>query len=167
MKVLTVKCPECGASLDNVEVKDGKADFFCSFCGHHIVMEDENHQHITTHYVDEARMKELEFREKSLNHKLELEKQRIEMEKERFEYLKTKHAEYKRKFLISLGAVIAGLVFVNVDFLSTIASLLFLAGAIAAWYYWKQYKASNPSSASASNVTVSVPDPSTQENHWS
>lgn len=51
----TIKCPECGASLD---VEEGRKQLFCSYCGSKVLINNEN-EHIYRH-IDEARIKEAE-----------------------------------------------------------------------------------------------------------
>lgn len=55
MKTVSLKCQDCGASLD----VDEKREFcFCTFCGSKIMIEKEE---IVHRIVDEARLKELEY----------------------------------------------------------------------------------------------------------
>ena len=68
MKIISLKCPECGASI---QVEDDRDKCFCTYCGTQLYLDDgakrEVHEHIYRE-VDEARIKEAE---------LELEKQKL------------------------------------------------------------------------------------------
>lgn len=63
IKFIAIKCPECGASLD---IEKGRKTMFCSYCGHKIMMVDENeYRYIVTHrYIDDAKIKEAEEKTK-------------------------------------------------------------------------------------------------------
>lgn len=39
IKLITVKCPECGASLD---IEEGRKQLFCSYCGSKILIQNDN-----------------------------------------------------------------------------------------------------------------------------
>lgn len=78
VKMVSVKCPECGASL-NIEENREKA--FCTYCGAQILLYNEN-EHIYRH-VDEAevtsaetdriiRLKQIEIMEKDLKKREEI-----------------------------------------------------------------------------------------------
>lgn len=75
IKFNSVKCPECGATL---EVEKERTNFFCSYCGTKIIATDENRKEY--HHYDEAkirkaeidmlvRLKELELEEKKMKSK--------------------------------------------------------------------------------------------------
>lgn len=69
MKVITLKCPECGADLT---VETDRKDCYCQYCGTHVLFDDETKT--TVHVIkNEARIKETE---------LELERLRIEEERQ-------------------------------------------------------------------------------------
>ena len=55
VKFISVKCPECGASLP---IEEGREKMFCSYCGTPVIMTNEN-EHIIRH-VDEAGVKRAE-----------------------------------------------------------------------------------------------------------
>ncbi len=55
ISITTVKCPECGASL---EVEEGRQQCFCSYCGAKIIISNEN-EYIYRH-IDEAELKKAE-----------------------------------------------------------------------------------------------------------
>ena len=67
MKVITLKCPNCDADL---EVSVDRDDLYCSYCGTHILLEDDTKkpETVTVHVIrDEARLKELELEEARLS----------------------------------------------------------------------------------------------------
>ena len=76
MKMIALKCPECGASL---KIEEGRTQCFCQYCGTQILLDDERkiYEYRT---IDEARireaeswetirLKELEIKEKAMNAK--------------------------------------------------------------------------------------------------
>ncbi len=64
MKILSLKCPQCGASLDS------EKSSFCSYCGTRLYLDDGS-KNININYKNEdvAKIKEIE-----VNKELELEK---------------------------------------------------------------------------------------------
>lgn len=70
IKMVSLKCPECGA---NLEIEEGRKQCFCQYCGTKIMVDDGSRTY--THvYIDKTREKELEFEEKKLVAELEREK---------------------------------------------------------------------------------------------
>lgn len=74
IKLNSVKCPDCGASLP---VEEGRTQVFCSYCGTKIIITNENEHIFRT--IDEAsvkqsdtdrmvRMRELDLEEQRANH---------------------------------------------------------------------------------------------------
>lgn len=95
MKTVSLRCPECGAALDSVRVTDGKINTFCVFCGHHIIMEDENTRLNINRTVDEARLKELELERENMAHQ--------EAKRQEFlNHLRKKRDVVRMMFLIAL-----------------------------------------------------------------
>ena len=68
IKLLVVKCPECGAHLD---VEEGRRQLFCSYCGAKVIISNEN-EYIYRE-VDEARIIEAEAKERIRLKELEIE----------------------------------------------------------------------------------------------
>ena len=75
IKLVSVKCPECGA---NLPIEEGRKQIFCSYCGASVIVTDEN-EHVYRH-IDEAgiknaeterlvRMRELDLAERSTNNR--------------------------------------------------------------------------------------------------
>lgn len=55
IKFVSIKCPECGASLD---VEEGRQQIFCSYCGTKVMVQNDN-EYIYRH-IDEAGIKQAE-----------------------------------------------------------------------------------------------------------
>ena len=68
IKLLAIKCPECGATLD---IEEGRKQLFCSYCGSKVLVENDN-EYIYRR-VDEARIREAEVKEKIRLRELEME----------------------------------------------------------------------------------------------
>lgn len=94
-KVITIKCPECGATL---LAKEGREHMFCSYCGARILLDNEN-EYIYRH-IDEAGVKQAETERLIKLKQLELEAKAREEER-KLTYLKIK---------ISVILVIVGLI---------------------------------------------------------
>lgn len=59
IKMVSVKCPECNASLS---IEEERKQCFCQYCGTKIIVDDGSITH-TYRKVDEARIKEAEANE--------------------------------------------------------------------------------------------------------
>ena len=66
MKLLSMKCPECGATLDR---PDDRKMFFCTYCGSKILLDDGSHT-VTHIHIDQTREKELLYEEKKRAYEL-------------------------------------------------------------------------------------------------
>lgn len=75
IKVVTVKCPECGASLP---VEENRKQIFCEYCGAKILLEND-HEYIYRH-IDEAEVKRAETERMLAEEKLKREKEEREAE---------------------------------------------------------------------------------------
>ncbi len=95
MKVISVKCPACGADLD---IEEGRKQAFCTYCGAKILLENENERVFRT--IDEAGIKHAETERMVMLKKMEL------LEKQREDIKKSKAA--RTKICIIMG--ITGLV---------------------------------------------------------
>ena len=118
IKIVSLKCPECGA---NLQIEEERKQCFCQYCGMKIRLDDGSRTY--THvYIDKTREKELEFEEKKLA--IELKREKV-------------NAKWKK---LSVGAVsvsflLVALTFVLVkdDFnISFNFSVMLVAGIIAA-----------------------------------
>ena len=71
IKLNSVKCPECGASLP---IEEGRTQVFCSYCGTKVIVTNEN-EYIYRH-IDEAGVKQAETNRIVRMRELDLEEQR-------------------------------------------------------------------------------------------
>lgn len=89
---ISVKCPECGATL---EIEEERKQIFCSYCGTKIMIQNDN-EHIYRH-VDEAKVKQAEA-DKIIKLK------QLEME-EKKQDAKERKIKLKIKFSIILAVI--------------------------------------------------------------
>ena len=68
IKLISVKCPDCGARLD---IEEGRKMAFCSYCGAKILIKDENEY--TFRHIDETGIKKAEIDSKIRMRQLEIE----------------------------------------------------------------------------------------------
>lgn len=61
MSLESMKCPSCGAPITFEKDRDF---VFCSHCGTQVFKNDENKKEVTYRTIDEAKIKEYEYREK-------------------------------------------------------------------------------------------------------
>lgn len=94
MKIISLKCPECGADID---IEEGHKQCFCKYCGTKILIDDGRSTTHTYHKVDEARLKEAEVDEL-------IRLKELEIEKEERQYHR-RVVKYKVIALIILGIV--------------------------------------------------------------
>ncbi len=71
ISMVSVKCPDCGATLS---IEEGRQNAFCTYCGAKVIIQNEN-ERIYRH-VDEARIKEVEAHKEIRLKELELEEAR-------------------------------------------------------------------------------------------
>ena len=92
VKIYSVRCPECNASLP---IEEGRTQMFCSYCGAKIIVHNEN-EYIYRH-IDEAELTQAET-----DRLVELK--RLEMEEKQRE---KDEARRKNKVILSiiLGAI--------------------------------------------------------------
>ena len=53
IKMVSVRCPDCGASLD---IEEGRRQIFCSYCGSKVIIQNDNEYIYRT--VDEAEVRQ-------------------------------------------------------------------------------------------------------------
>ena len=75
MKVISLKCPECGASLS---IEEGRTQCFCQYCGTKIMLDDERSYTKTIHTIDDTKIRQAE-----INREIQLKKMEIEEKKDR------------------------------------------------------------------------------------
>lgn len=83
MKVISLKCPECNASLS---IEEGRTQCFCQYCGTKILLDDGSTTH-TYRKIDEARLKEAEVRLRELE--IEQEEKRANRKKSKLKIAAT------------------------------------------------------------------------------
>lgn len=71
MKLKTLRCPNCGATL---EIEDGLDTFFCKYCGHHIILEDQS----DAAYKAKVKVKYMEHKERLQDKRNEQERYKME-----------------------------------------------------------------------------------------
>lgn len=75
-KIISLKCPECDATLD---VEEGKKFYFCNYCGSKILIDDGNTNN-TNRIVDEARIREAEIERELRLKEMELDNKKEEIQ---------------------------------------------------------------------------------------
>ena len=99
MKAYTIKCPECGATID---VYSEREKIFCTYCGTQIILDDEiDRKEVTHRYIDEAEIV------KSNNE--------VQMKKMQYEERKRHEANLKKFIIISciLFAILCVIIALN------------------------------------------------------
>ena len=115
MKVISLKCPECGASLS---IEEGRTQCFCQYCGTKIMLDDERSYTKTIHTIDDAKIREVEA-----NREIRLKEMEIQREKD-----KHKRAGITVKIVISIILGIVGLPCLFLGFASDSGYGLAIAG---------------------------------------
>ena len=96
MKLISLKCPDCGA---NLEIEQDRSFCFCSYCGHKIIIDDEVERSESTYIIrDEARIREAEAEIKE-----------IELERE---WQDNRKKSIKRWAKICLSALVLGTIII-------------------------------------------------------
>ena len=91
MKIISLKCPDCGASL---HIEEGHKMVYCAYCGSRFFMDDENRTY-TINIRDEAEIK-----------RVEMERQRYIDEREDKERSTREFRKKQRRWFISLILVV-------------------------------------------------------------
>ena len=100
IKLISVKCPDCGAQLN---IEEGRKTAFCSYCGAKIIIRDDNE--ITFREVNEAELKKAETDRIIQLKKFEFaEKQRAD---------KAKKTQLRIKASIVLGIIGGGMMIIG------------------------------------------------------
>ena len=100
IKLISVKCPDCGAQLN---IEEGRKTAFCSYCGAKVILSNENE--ITFRHVDEANLKKAET-ERMVKLK------QIELMEKRQVYV-SKKTSYRIKASIVLAIVGVGMIIIG------------------------------------------------------
>ena len=69
LKLISVKCPDCGASLS---IEEGRKQAFCSYCGAKVLIQNDNEHVFRT--IDEAAVTKAEAEKEIRLKELETEK---------------------------------------------------------------------------------------------
>lgn len=71
INLISLKCPECGATL---QVEENRKECFCSYCGNRVIVQNDNEKtvNINKHIVDEAEIKRVENEAKRSDYKTSL-----------------------------------------------------------------------------------------------
>lgn len=131
VKFISVKCPDCGASLD---IEEGRTQFFCTYCGAKVLVNNENE--FVYRHIDEAGIKQAET-----DRIIKLKQMEI-AEKKRASAEKTKVL----KIIISLILAVVGIVIMVVGcllgedtgptvLLSFFCGSFLLLGVLCIWTY--------------------------------
>ncbi len=119
IRFVSIKCPECGASLD---VEEGRQQIFCSYCGTKVMVQNDN-EYIYRH-IDEASIKQAEADKIVQLRKLEI------IERKRAEAAKVKRVKIIVSILVGIlgiGLMIAG------AGMGGLVGLLVLEGVMFIW----------------------------------
>lgn len=147
MKIEALNCPNCGGSLNGVEIQDGKSEVYCPYCGTKILLSDENtHTYIHKH-IDTAKEKELALKESEAASRAAQRKMAIDI-------LDRERKTNKNCFIVFLVAAVLCLLvsIIGVRLLDyfwfTLASITFigffictLLAIIFGFIYWSKNKA--------------------------
>lgn len=115
VKIYSVKCPECNASLP---IEEGRTQMFCSYCGAKIIVHNEN-EYICRH-IDEAELTQAET-----DRLVELK--RLEMEEKQRE---KDEARRKNKTILSIILGVVGVVFIAIAYLTDFGFGFMMPGLI-------------------------------------
>ncbi|MBQ6991103.1 MAG: hypothetical protein IJN58_08600 [Clostridia bacterium] len=125
MKVISLKCPECNATLS---IEGDRKYCFCQYCGTKILIDDGSTTH-TYRKVDEARIREADIQEKIRLRELMLEEKKFAA-RERIKATKI-------KFSIILTVLGIGLIAVESIFPSGACGVAGLACLAILFLIWK------------------------------
>lgn len=140
MELISVKCPDCGMSLD---LQDDRQQAFCSYCGAKLILQNENE--FVVRHVDEAAVKNAEvakavqLKRAEVEHDIQI-KQMEAAEKAQTTFLQNTYV--MRLLSLSLGGV--GILLLIIGYAvesQSKLSILFLIGIlliVAAIYIWKK-----------------------------
>ena len=67
IKFISIKCPECGATLD---IEEGRRQIFCSYCGTRVMVQNDNEY--IYHHIDEAQIKQAEVNQEVQLRRMEI-----------------------------------------------------------------------------------------------
>lgn len=115
IKLITLKCPGCGASI---EIEADRKHAFCTYCGAKILIHNEN-EHVY-HYIDEAELLHAQTdREIRLKEMEYIEKKRAEADEKQRE-IERKVKRIKKAAVVSFGTGV--LLYILAYFLLSLAT---------------------------------------------
>lgn len=83
MKLLSMTCPNCNGSLDNID--PNRKYCYCQYCGTKILIDDEVNRR-ETHIYDEAKIKETESTERVKMREMDVKRERSKQMNEIIKY---------------------------------------------------------------------------------
>lgn len=140
IKLVTLKCPECGAML---KVEEGRKQVFCSYCGARILLDNENEYII--HTVDDAEVKHAET-----ERMVELKKMEIAE--------KNNSDRQKRHYIKIIISIIIGIIAIA-SFSFDDDSFVGLFACIALLYMWINEISGNNKDEEGNNFSEKVKVP--------
>ena len=156
MKLVAVKCPNCGA---NLECEEGMQKVFCKYCGTPVILDDESvNINVNHRIVDEAEVERVKLQRTKYENEHE---RQLEEEKD----FKAREEEWKKLMMPYLGAVafslFLGMLFNNTtigwlkDFTTALFGVVLFVGGFG-MYLMKPKKKTSADNASTYNVHVRV-----------
>lgn len=144
IKMIPVKCPQCGADLT---IEEGRQSLYCQYCGAKVIVQNEN-EHIY-HTIDDAAVKQAETDRIVKLKQMELA--------EKKESAREKYKSFKIKLSIILGiiAIVSIGIGYNVDG-GTGFAMVGLFAALILMYMW--FLDPNKEDNDDSDGKVKVPD---------
>ena len=100
IKFVSIKCPECGSTLD---IEEGRKQIYCSYCGAHIMVQNDNEY--IFRQVDEARIKQTEVDAAFRMKQLEIQEKELEQIK----------SAYTRKCRICMAVFVLSIILMYVS----------------------------------------------------
>ena len=97
---IKLECPKCGA---NLSVEEGHKQFFCSYCGAKILLDNDNE--FVIRHIDEADVKRVEYERVVKLRELDIEQQAAEERKQ------ARIKKKKRQRVITLGLIVLTVLF--------------------------------------------------------
>ena len=136
VKLISVKCPECGATLN---IEENRKQAFCTYCGAKVLLQNE-HEYVYRH-IDEAGIKKAETDQMVQLRIMELEeRKRADAEKTRKQKVVISLTFAVIGILMMIGGMMAGEASGNPDsslYMISMAGMFALMAAAWIWIYSK------------------------------
>ena len=137
VKLISVKCPECGATLN---IEENRKQAFCTYCGAKVLLQNE-HEYVYCH-IDEAGIKKAETDQMVQLRIMELEeRKRADAEKTRKQKVVISLTFAVIGILMMIGGMMAGEASGNPDsslYMISMAGMFALMAAAWIWIYSKK-----------------------------